>query len=159
MKKIKIILIALALSIFIYCKKREIQIIPIESLNYTRTVNNGERDFTNRGIYFLVRGYEDSPEILRYIENFISANKDKDYVMYDNYGIILYRESSHTTIESIKNNPKTWDHYSNENDRIYKYVWSKGVFIARYKYKKGEIIEPKSDVELGPAPPLIDSIK
>lgn len=159
MKKIKIIMITLALSIFIYCKKREIQIIPIESLNYTRTVNNGERDFTNRGLYFLVRGYDDSPETLKFIEAFINNHKDIDYASFDNYTMVFFKESEKTTIESIKNNPKTWDYYSNEHDLVYDYLWHKGKFATRFKYKNGIIIEPNSDVELGPAPPLTDSIK
>jgi hypothetical protein len=135
------------------------QVVPIESLNYTQTVNNGERDFINKGAYFLVKDYEDSPEALKFIEKFIEKNRDKDFASFDNYSMIFYKESSKTNLEEIKLNPKSWDHYSNEHDRIFEYLWHKGKFAARYKLKNGLLIEPKTEVELGPQLPLTDSIK
>lgn len=148
MKTIKLLTVLLFVPIFICCKKKDIEIVPIESLNYVKTVKDGTQEFTSKGTYYLVRGYDDSPEVAAYINQYVFKHKDKDFARYDNYGIIIYKESSETTIESIKRDPKIIYRYSNSHDRIYKYNWSRGVFEGRLKYKGETVVEPTNEIKL-----------
>lgn len=144
--------------IFICCVKKDLTFQSIDSLNYTYKGNNGIKNFTNRGVFFLIDQYEESSENERIIESFVNSNKSADYKEYNSYSIIFYKKSSRTTIENINSDSKLIDRYS--NDLVFTYTWTNGQFMTRFKYKNGEIVEPKSaEVILSPAPPLQDSIR
>ena len=159
MKSLKLIIILACLPLYLCCKKQDISIVPIESLNYINTIKSGDRVFTNKGSYFLIKGYDGSDAAMSVITKFILNNKDADYANYDSYTMVFFKESSQTSIENIKRNPKIIDRYSNEHDHIYEFLWHKGKFIATYKFKDGILIQPgTSDIILSPAPAL-DSIR
>ncbi|MDA9555321.1 hypothetical protein N9R54_03715 [Pelobium sp.] len=160
MKNLKISMIVLFGLMGLCCKKQDIQFIPIHSLDYENEANNGFRTFKNKGKYYIIRGYDGSKDTEKAIDNFVSKNKDKGWQEFDNYKISFYKESSETNLENIQNDSKVIYRYSNENDLVFEYNWSRGGSIGKFKIKNGQIIEPKGhEVILSPAPPLKDSIK
>lgn len=151
-------LLIICVPLYICCKKKELIIVPIESLNSTRTVNKEGKNYINKTNYFLVKGYDNHQTAIEAVNKFIVSHKDTDYARYDNYSMFFYKESDQTTIENIKTNPKIIDRYSNENDLLYDFLWNKGKFIKMFRHKGGVLIEPDpSDIILSPAPPA-DSV-
>jgi hypothetical protein len=102
---------------------------------------------------YMVENYKDDSTSLRLIDSFVNKNKDIALNKYSNYNLAFYKKSDQTNIENISKNKRIIDRYSNEHDLLYRYFWYQGKFIMRYKYKDGEIIEPKNDIILKDMPP------
>jgi hypothetical protein len=121
----------------------QISAIPIQILDYADTVKLGDLITTDKSNNFLVENFSDTKENEKYLDTFAFERKDKNFEEYTNYSIVFYKKSSITTIKNIKANPRIIDRYSQENDLIYKYVWIRGKFSNKYKYKNGIIVNSK----------------
>lgn len=125
---------------------KNISIVPLKMLNYIDTMRDGKIIPISKRDFYLVRKYVESKATEKFIDSFVEKNKDKNLSKYATYGIVLYKESSETNIKTIQANPRVIDRYSQQNDMIYEYSWTAGKFGIRFKYKNGEIIEPKSTI-------------
>lgn len=125
---------------------KEISIIPLDMLNYVDTFTDRGEKIKFKSDFYLVKNYSDNRRNLFLIDSFVEKNKSKGLDTFTQYGIIFFKESSKTNIQSILLNPKVIDRYSNNNDKIFQYNWSKGKFLSKFKIKKGKIVEPKNDI-------------
>lgn len=66
--------------------------------------------------------------------------------------MLFYKESTKTNIKNLSANPKDLYRYSQDHDLIYEYSWMNGKFLAKLKFKNGEIIEPKYNIQLEEIP-------
>ncbi len=97
---------------------------------------------------FLVENFIDNSETEGLVDKFVQTHiKSNDIVTID-YLITFYKKSAKTNLENLKKNPRDLDRYSQQHDLIYQYSWSKGKFIARYKFKNGNIISPEGDIKV-----------
>ena len=82
----------------------------------------------------------------------VKKYRDKDYMKYQDYYMILYKESKYTNEEYIKKDPRSIDRYSQEHDHRYTFSWSNGKFEGMDKFKDGELLNPSGDIRIGPVP-------
>ncbi len=151
---IRVLIVLIVFLLHLNCKKQDLTIIPISSLNYTTTINTGEKNILVKGQFYLVRGYDNSREANKEIESFAKKNKDRDFEKYDSYSMCFYKESSETTLQNILKNPKIIDRYSNLHDHVVDFKWDKGKFFSKFEYKDGMLIEPSTeDIHIDAAPP------
>ena len=126
----------------------DILIVPFEMINQSDTMNERGKTFYYKSENYLIKNYVESEKTENIIDSFVTENKNKSYRKYEGYNIIFYRESSKTNIEHITKNSRDLVRYSQDHDLIYDYWWSNGEFVARSKYKNGEMV-PKSDIIVG----------
>lgn len=144
------ILLSLIL-IFTNCTQHSsanILIVPFEMINQTDTMTDRGKTLYYKSENYLIKNYVESKKTENIIDSFVAENKNKSYQKYEGYNINFYRESSKTNIEHITENPRDLVRYSQSHDLLFDYSWSKGKFVARYKYKNGEMV-PKSDIIVG----------
>lgn len=105
---------------------------------------------------FIVKNYIDCKNSEIQIDSFVNAQK-KLWKHIDNINLFFYKSSKKTNLENWKKNPRDIDRYSNEHDLIYSFDISKSIdlkkSISKFKYKNGNIIEPKGDIQIIDAPP------
>ena len=82
----------------------------------------------------------------------VKKYRDKDYMKYQDYYMILYKESKYTNEEYIKKDPRSIDRYSQEHDHRYTFSWSNGKFEGMDKFKDGELLNSSGDIRIGPVP-------
>lgn len=114
---------------------------------------------TNEKVTF----FGDSYIIENYKNNNYSINQVDSFAHYlgrikkescNSFTITFYKASDITNLIHLKENPRDLDRYSQNNDEIYDYRWSNGIFLGKTKIKNGKIIDPKSRVIIKDAPPL-----
>lgn len=132
--------------------KKPLSIIPLNMLNHVDTIVDRGKTVKHKADFYLVQGYRDNKTTQDYIETFVQKNRDTTLKHNTNYSIIFYRESKQTNTQNIIANPRVIDRYSQNNDQIYSYSWMNGQFLARYKIKKGKIVEPKSNIKVEDVP-------
>ncbi|MEO7047693.1 MAG: hypothetical protein ABI091_20510 [Ferruginibacter sp.] len=146
----KLALIILPICFLISCSQlssRNISVVPLKMLNYLDTISNDGKALTIfKTEFYLIKAYSASKKTDQYIDSFIMKNKDTYLGKYSSYKMVFYKESSETNLENIASHPKIIDRYSQEHDLVYDYTWSNGKFVYRYKFKNGEIIDPKNHV-------------
>jgi len=145
---------AVCLIFFINCKSRaqKMVFIPVkELLDIDTSMFKGKKFIYKQEVYFIDH-YRDDSLSVKTIDSFVNKNKDPLLKTYGGYSITFYKLSSETNIKNIIANPKVIDRYSNQNDAIYLYKWLQGKFLIKFKYKDGEIIEPKNDVTIKDPP-------
>jgi hypothetical protein len=66
--------------------------------------------------------------------------------------MMFYKESDKTNVKNLSDNPRDLYRYSQDHDLIYEYFWMNGAFLARHKFKNGEIVEPKKSITIEDVP-------
>jgi len=126
--------------------------IPVkELLDIDTTMFKGKTNIHKQEVYFIDH-YRDDSLAVKTIDSFVNKNKDPLLQTYGGYSVTFYKLSDETNIINIIANPKVIDRYSNQNDLLYSYKWLQGMFLDRYKYEDGVIIEPKNDVTIKDPP-------
>jgi hypothetical protein len=95
---------------------------------------------------FLVYGYKNNSLSDNAIDSFannVYSHRNEELAQLT---LFFYKKSKNTNIENLKRNIRIVDRYSNEHDLLFMYVWSDGKLISRYKFKKGQIIRPKTKI-------------
>lgn len=141
-------------TLFINCTSSQsrISIEPLTMLNYIASVEDRGKMVVNKVNYYLIHGYEDTKKVKRYIDRFVNNNKDSNLEHYAYFSMIFYKASFETNTRNILSNPRVIDRYSQNHDLIYKYWWSNGRPRSTFKYKNGEVIDPKIDIEVSDVP-------
>lgn len=144
-----ILLVIFPLIIFAFfgCKSQSVSFIPLIQFDRQDTVMfNGKQLFNKRTNYIIVN-YKDKPSLIKAIDS-MAFEKAKDIKDYEHFTIFFYKASDKTNIQHLKKNPKDFDRYTGIDDLVYQYSWIGGVFSQRYKYKDGEMIEPKTNIRV-----------
>jgi hypothetical protein len=102
--------------------------------------------------YFIIRGYSDNRESLNQVDSFADKIKSADYADYPQYELIFYKESGQTNVGNIAKNPRVIDRYSQDNDLVLTYTWSRGKFISRQRIKNGMPEEGTDKIEVKDLP-------
>jgi hypothetical protein len=115
----------------------------IKELNFLRTNNSINKCLIK---YYVIENYceKDLDSILyKYIA-------DSNYVLFNHYNqveMLFYKESERTNYNHLYNNRKDIDRYSQQNDLIFLFSWSKEMNkMYKYRYSNGEIVLPKSEI-------------
>ncbi|WP_295650169.1 hypothetical protein [uncultured Mucilaginibacter sp.] len=106
---------------------------------------SGKISISKQECYLIENFTEDSISV-KTVDDFVNTHKDSVLKKYANYYITFYKKSSQTNIENIRKNKRIIDRYSFDNDLIYNYFWAQGKFICRFRYKNGELIDPKNNI-------------
>jgi hypothetical protein len=100
-----------------------------------------------RGDYYLVTGYEDTPEIEQKIDSFVCQHKDTNYLKYDQYGMIFYRKTNTTNDTYIEKYYPDHDGYDLTSDHLYSYGWINGRFAWKEKSNQHTHVPMKTSCE------------
>ena len=151
--KFKILLLVGFGTILFGCNtKKQLKFILMES-SKTFAPETNEK-VTYWGDSYIIENYHNNRHSAKQIDHFAHdlARLKKDSC--SSYTIIFYKASNITNLKHLKENPRDLDRYSQNNDEIYNYHWSSGIFSGKTKIKNGEIINPKNKVIIKDAPPL-----
>ena len=103
--------------------------------------------------FYIIEGFRDTKEVEKKIDSFVNKNKDPNLSHYTQFTMVFYKKSSITNIEHLAAHKRDLDRYSQNNDLVYSYYWTDGgKFRERYKYKNGEMVEPKSNIKVEDIP-------
>ena len=117
------------------------QFYPFNKMTDTSYSNNMVR--TIREDYFLISNFRDNISTMLYIDSFASKHINIELLKYNTYRMYFYKESRHTNLVKIVENPRELDRYSSDHDLVYDYTWVDGKFDGRIKIKNGEQVEPE----------------
>ena len=136
---IKVLTICLG-GILLYptCLPKDKQVLEIsifEPVCRVDTIRHKDKFSTCLIISYLVNGYHSSPEHEIRLDSFVCTIQDSTWNTYDQCLIQFYKKSYYTNNENITRNPRDLDRYSQENDFLYQYRWSNGVFYSKVSMK------------------------
>lgn len=106
--------------------------------------------------YYLVENFTGGEEQKVLIDKFVNSNKFKgaDSILY--YGIVFYKKTSITNLETINKNPKVIGKLANQKDLLFEYLWTNGKLVAKNDYTSQAQEKGRGDVEVLDIP---DSLK
>lgn len=106
--------------------------------------------------YYLVENFTGEEEQKVLIDEFINSNKFKgaDSILY--YGIVFYKKTNVTNLETINKNPKVIGKLANQKDLLLEYLWTNGKLVAKNDYTSQIQEKERGDVEVLDIP---DSLK
>lgn len=129
--------------VFIIACKRSKPLEFTQLKQFCRIDTMKDKDKTNmsKTDCYIVSNYEENPQTEQTIDSFAYKNRALDLKKYASYQIIMYKSSDVTNIEHLKQNPRDFDDYTFDNDKIFVYVWGNGAFSGKFKYHKLENVE------------------
>ena len=130
------------------CSQKPLQFVALTQFDRVDTsLTKGNRP-TLRYYNFIVENYRDNDASSESIDSFVNAKVDTNFMNYENYILVFYKSSDKTNIEHLKEDPKDLDRYSQQNDWIYTYTWSRGLFLGREKIMGGRIVNSNADIRI-----------
>ena len=91
------------------------------------TLINNNKMSTYLVIPYLVEGYKNTAAHEVRLDSFICAKHDSTWSNYADCLFPIYKKSKYTNNENIKKHPEDIYEYSNENDFLFEYRWSKEI--------------------------------
>lgn len=95
------------------------------------TLINNNKAYTYKTNAYLVTGFQNTAVHEAQIDSFVCTIQDSTWERFSECHILIYKESKYTNNEYITRNPRDLDRYSQENDFLYWYIWSNGVFYSK----------------------------
>ena len=95
--------------------------------------------YTYKVIAFLVVGYKNTAPHEAKLDSLICASWDSTWNDYTECVIPVYTKSKHINNENIKENPRDYYEYS-DNDYIFQYYWSKELGYIKTVEKGKEVL-------------------
>ena len=126
--------------------QKEMKIERLEIFDYIDTIKDRNALLVSKGTHYLVENYCNSKKAQARLDSFVNKNRDSVLDKYSDYYMTFYNKSSKTNIANLTKNPRDLDRYSQDHDLLFMYWWSNGKFMKRYKFKNGEMVDPKSDI-------------
>jgi hypothetical protein len=122
-------------------QKEPMTIRPFAFLNHIDTTIDmkGQKQLA-KFEYFIANHFDYSKEATESLDQWVQKNKAADAGNFIQYTVYVYKKSSVTNEEHLKENPRDLDRYSLDNDWIYEGTWMNGKFVNRYIVKDGTFL-------------------
>ena len=124
---IKKIWLFLAIVAFLYsCKREEVSFVMLKQYESLDSIRTGNEIYIVKHYSVVVNNYREDDKVTASIDSFAHVLMGSKPYKYVNLSIVFYKSSDVTNVEHLKENPRDIDRYSQDNDMIYVYEWSKG---------------------------------
>ncbi len=149
------ILFIFIIAFFTSCTVRQsnIAVIPLEKFTSVDTIVFKGKKVMHKTASFIISNWKEDKKSLHALDCFVISSIDSNIYSYGQYTMIFYKESDITNIRHLSENPRDLDRYSQDNDMIYNYIWFNGKLSMISEIKDGIVVNAKSEIKVGPAPP------
>ncbi len=136
MYKIVIIVILLLIIVISTECKRHSSNVTFTSLLESRidSASVSNKIYWSKSVFYLVDKFMDNQNSDRLFNEFTCKNIDSDLNFYSDYYIYYFKKSKITNSQHLNSFPRDFDRYTLQNDLLYIYRWSYGVFISKEKF-------------------------
>ena len=143
----RLLIVAFVCIRYMSCKNddRQLSLLEVPTLSYQDTMTDRGKEIITHSDSYVAVGFQVNNHVEKYIDSII-INKYSDKAKeLDNYFVTIYKYSSISNPGSMKLHG---DRYSQE-DIVYSYDWRhRGLFLKKYKYRNGKIIETGNKIQV-----------